>query len=318
MAVNTFKGVSMILCCGEALIDMLPRETASGETGFVPHAGGSVFNTAIAIGRLGAKAGFFSGLSSDFFGQILRDTLQQSHVDTQLCVISDQPTTLAFVRLKNGQASYNFYDENTAGRLLNDTQLPELSVDVRALMFGGISLIPEPCGSTYETLMRREAPHRVTMIDPNIRPNFIPDKAAHLARIKRMIALADIVKVSDEDLLWFNEGSDQDAIARHWLETNSNKIIIVTKGAEGADAYAACGKVSIQGEKVTVADTVGAGDTVNAGVLVSLENQGLLDKQSLAAISQEQLSEAVAFGMKAAAITVSRAGANPPWDYEIA
>ncbi len=307
----------MILCCGEALIDMLPRETRDGETGFVPHAGGSVFNTAIAIGRLGAKAGFFYGLSSDFLGQILRDTLEQSRVDTRFCAISDQPTTLAFVRLKNGQASYNFYDENTAGRLLNDSQLPELSDDVRALMFGGISLIPEPCGSTYETLMRREAPHRVTMIDPNIRPNFIPDKAAHLARIKRMIALADIVKVSDEDLLWFDEGADQDAIARSWLETNGNKIIIITKGAEGADAYAACGKASIQGEKVTVADTVGAGDTVNAGVLVSLETQGLLDKQSLSVISQEQLTEAVAFGIKAAAITVSRAGANPPWDYEM-
>lgn len=307
----------MILCCGEALIDMLPRETASGETGFVPHAGGSVFNTAIAIGRLGAKAGFFSGLSSDFLGQILRDTLQQSRVDTRLCAISDQPTTLAFVRLMNGQASYNFYDENTAGRLLNDAQLPELDDNISALMFGGISLIPEPCGSTYETLLRREAPHRVTMIDPNIRPNFIPDKTAHLARIKRMIALADIVKVSDEDLLWFEEGSDQDHIAHSWM-ASSNKIIIITKGAEGADAYAACGKVSIQGAKVTVTDTVGAGDTVNAGVLVSLENQGLLDKQSLAAISQQQLTEAVSFGMKTAAITVSRAGANPPWDYEIA
>lgn len=310
----------MILCCGEALIDMLPRETRDDETGFVPHAGGSVFNTAIAIGRLGAKAGFFSGLSSDFLGQILRDTLQQSRVDTRFCAISNQPTTLAFVRLQNGQASYNFYDENTAGRLLNATQLPELNDDVRALMFGGISLIPEPCGSTYEALMQREAPNRVTMLDPNIRPNFIPDKAAHLARIKRMIALADIVKVSDEDLQWFDEGTDHDMIIRSWLTANGqsgSKIIIVTKGAEGADAYAACGKVSIQGEKVTVADTVGAGDTVNAGVLVSLEKQGLLNKQSLAAISQEQLTEAIAFGIKAAAITVSRAGANPPWDYEI-
>ncbi len=320
MAVNTFKGESMILSCGEALIDMLPRETQSGETGFVPHAGGSVFNTAIAIGRLGAKAGFFSGLSSDFLGQILRDTLEKSRVDTRFCAISDQPTTLAFVRLNNGQASYNFYDENTAGRLLSESQLPELNDDVSALMFGGISLIPEPCGSTYETLMRREAPNRVTMLDPNIRPNFIPDKAAHLARIKRMIALADIVKVSDEDLLWFDEGTDHDAIIRSWLAAegqNGPKIIIVTKGADGAVAYAACGKISVGGEKVTVADTVGAGDTVNAGVLVSLEKQGLLNKQSLAVISQEQLTEAIAFGIKAAAITVSRAGANPPWDYEM-
>ncbi len=310
----------MILSCGEALIDMLPRETRDGATGFVPHAGGSVFNTAVAIGRLGAKAGFFSGLSSDFFGQILRDTLEKSRVDTKFCTMTDQPTTLAFVRLNHGQASYNFYDENTAGRLLNEAQLPVLSDDIRALMFGGISLIPDPCGSTYETLLRREAPYRVTMLDPNIRPNFIPDKGKHLARMKRMIALADIVKISDEDLQWFDEGTDHDGIAASWLakpDQTGPKILIITKGAQGADAYAASGKVSVNGEKVTVADTVGAGDTVNAGVLVSLEQQGLLHKKALAAISQEQLTKAVAFGIKAAAITVSRAGANPPWDYEM-
>ncbi|HWD14601.1 carbohydrate kinase [Pseudochrobactrum sp. sp1633] len=310
----------MILSCGEALIDMLPRETLSGETGFVPYAGGSVFNTAIAIGRLGAKAGFFSGLSSDFLGQILRDTLEKSRVDTKFCAISDRSTTLAFVRLKNGQASYNFYDENTAGRLLNEAQLPELDDNVSALMFGGISLISEPCGSTYETLMLRESTNRVTMLDPNIRAAFITDKPKHLARMQRMIAVADIVKVSDEDIAWFGLGTDHAAIAQNWLAPagqSGPKIIIITKGADGAEAYAACGKVSIGGEKVTVADTVGAGDTVNAGVLVNLEKQGLLNKQSLAAISQEQLSTAIAFGIKAAAITVSRAGANPPWDYEM-
>lgn len=310
----------MIIACGEALIDMLPRETQAGEIGFVPHAGGSVFNTAIALGRLGAKAGFFSGLSSDFFGQILRDTLEKSRVDTSLCAITSQPTTLAFVRLENGQASYSFYDENTAGRLLDETQLPILGDHVNALLFGGISLISEPCGSTYEILMRREAPRRVTMLDPNIRPNFIPDKGKHLARMKRMIALADIVKISDEDLLWFDEETNHDAIAASWLATPGQagpKILIITKGAQGADAYAACGKISIAGEKVTIADTVGAGDTVNAGVMASLDRQGLLNKQALAAISPDQLAKAVAFGVKAAAITVSRAGANPPWDYEM-
>lgn len=311
----------MILSCGEALIDMLPRETLSGETGFVPYAGGSVFNTAVAIGRLGAKAGFFSGLSSDFLGTILRETLEKSRVDTQFCAISDRPTTLAFVRLSNGQANYNFYDENTAGRMLDGAQLPQLGDDVSALMFGGISLIAEPCGSTYEKLLMREAANRVIMLDPNIRPDFILDKTLHLARMRRMIAQADIVKISDEDLLWFDEGQDQDAIAARWLaagEGHGPKIIIITKGAAGACAYAACGKISVDGEKVTVADTVGAGDTVNAGVLVSFEQQGLLHKNALSTISQAQLQRAVAFGIKAAAITVSRAGANPPWDYELA
>ncbi len=198
----------MILCCGEALIDMLPRETTAGEAAFAPYAGGAVFNTAIALGRLGAPAGFFSGLSTDLFGVQLAETLAASQVETDLCARSDRPTTLAFVRLTNGQASYAFYDENTAGRLLAPADLPALPDRVSTLFFGGISLVNEPAAATYEALMAREAPRRVTMLDPNIRPGFIADAAAYRARIGRMIALADILKLSDEDLHWL-EGPGQ-------------------------------------------------------------------------------------------------------------
>ncbi|MEJ1999414.1 MAG: PfkB family carbohydrate kinase, partial [Maritimibacter sp.] len=116
----------MILCCGEALIDMLPRETGAGEAAFAPYAGGAVFNTAIALGRLGAETGFFSGLSTDLFGTILTDSLAASKVQADLAVRSDRPTTLAFVTLTNGQAKYAFYDENTAGRMMTPDDLPEL------------------------------------------------------------------------------------------------------------------------------------------------------------------------------------------------
>ena len=190
----------MILACGEALIDMLPRESAAGEAAFAPYAGGAVFNTAIALGRLGVPAGFFSGLSSDLFGDLLRQTLQASRVDYSPAHVSRRPTTLAFVRLTGGHASYTFYDENTAGRMLTPEDLPEVSAE--ALFFGGISLVGEPCGSAYEALQVREAAARVTMIDPNIRPSFIEDEAAYRARVGRMMARADIVKLSDEDLFW--------------------------------------------------------------------------------------------------------------------
>ncbi len=187
----------MILCCGEALIDMLPRETAEGETAFVPFAGGSVFNTAIALGRLSVPTGFFSGLSSDFFGEVLRDTLARSNVDYSYSAISDRPTTLAFVRLVDGQARYAFYDENTALRMLSENDMPLIDDAIDALLFGCISLISEPCGSVYEALMTREASKRVMFLDPNIRASFVSDREKHLARMKRMIALADIVKLSD-------------------------------------------------------------------------------------------------------------------------
>src|SRR3954451_22653650 len=171
----------MIVCCGEALIDMLPRESKAGELAFAPYAGGALFNSAIALGRLGAPVEFFSGLSSDLFGQQIRDVLASSKAGSRYADISARPTTLAFVRLSDGHATYTFYDENTAGRMLGEADLPTLPETVNALLFGAISLIPEPCGSTYETLMRREHQRRVMMLDPNIRPGFIPDRAKHAA-----------------------------------------------------------------------------------------------------------------------------------------
>src|SRR6056297_1116438 len=136
----------MILCAGEALIDMLPRETAAGEPAFAPHAGGAVFNTAIALGRLGAETGFLSGLSSDMFGTILDDALLAAHVDASLAIRSDRPTTLAFVKLTDGHADYAFVDENTAGRMLREADMPPVPDRVGAMFFGGISLPVEPCG----------------------------------------------------------------------------------------------------------------------------------------------------------------------------
>ena len=226
----------MILCCGEALIDMLPRQSAVGETAFAPYAGGAVFNTAIALGRLGAPSGFLSGLSSDFFGDLLRDSLTASGVDTRYAVSSDRPTTLAFVRLVDGQASYAFYDENTAGRMLSADDLPVLSAAVTALFFGGISLISEPCGSAYEALMARVAGSRVTMIDPNIRPGFVADETGYRARIGRMMAMADIVKLSDEDLHWL-EGSRETEVLARGILLSGPKLVIITRGAEGASGY---------------------------------------------------------------------------------
>lgn len=306
----------MILCCGEALIDMLPRETAANEAAFAPYAGGAVFNTAIALGRLGVKAGFFSGLSTDLFGQILTDTLAASHVETGLAARSARPTTLAFVKLVNGQATYAFYDENTAGRLLGTDDLPHLPAEISTLFFGGISLVNDPAASTYATLQAREAPHRVTMIDPNIRPGFISDQASYRARIGAMLANADIIKISDEDLHWLEGAGDLEDLARGLL-SRGPKVVFLTEGAKGARAITATQNRFVAGQKVTVADTVGAGDTFNAGALAALNAAGVLSKTALTTLSDDTLDAALSLGNRAAAITVSRAGANPPWAHEL-
>ncbi|EKF19833.1 carbohydrate kinase family protein [Nitratireductor pacificus] len=306
----------MILCCGEALIDMLPRQSASGEPLFAPHAGGSVFNSAIAIGRLGVDCGFFSGLSDDLFGTMLRGRLEESRVDLSLARFSSRPTTLAFVTLTDGHAEYSFYDENTAGRMIAPADLPALGPDVRALLFGGISLVSEPCGSAYEALMARESAARVTMLDPNIRPAFITDAAAHRARMQRVIEMADIVKISADDLAWFGEEGDVDAIARRWL-AGGPSLVILTDGGKGATAYANGKKMFVAASPVTVVDTVGAGDTFNGALLAALDMAGLLAKDKIAALDEDQISAALALAAGAAAVTVSRAGANPPWRAEL-
>lgn len=301
----------MILCCGEALIDMLPVQ---GGAAFAPHPGGAVFNTAIALGRLGAPTGFFSGLSADFFGDMLRASLAESRVDTSLCVTAARPCTLAFVRLVGGQATYAFYDEMTAGRMLSEADLPPLSAE--ALFFGGISLVAEPCGATYEALMTRaHQAGRVTMIDPNIRPGFVTDPAAYRARLGRMLAMADIVKLSLEDLDWL-AGDQSDAFVAGLID-GGTALVLLTDGGKGATAVSAQHRLFEPARKVAVVDTVGAGDTFNAGVLASLHGAGALSREALAGLDESALRAALRLGAAAAAVTVSRAGANPPWPSEL-
>lgn len=305
----------MILCCGEALIDMLPRETTTGEAAFAPYPGGAVFNTARALGRLGAEAGFLCGLSSDLFGLQLQAALRESRVATDLCPISERPTTLAFVTLQDGQARYAFYDENTALRALSPDELPAIPERVTTLFFGGISLVGEPCGSTFEALCT-SAGDRVVMLDPNIRPGFLRDIGAYRARLGRMMARADILKLSDEDLRWLvPEAAEAGAVAA--LLGLGPALVLITRGAEGATAWTARGHRNMPAHPVEVVDTVGAGDTFNAGILASLATAGALNRKALRRLAPSEIDTALALATRAAAITASRAGANPPWTHEM-
>ncbi|WP_170559865.1 carbohydrate kinase family protein [Ruegeria atlantica] len=308
----------MILCCGEALIDMIAEPTVSGSRGFVPHSGGAVFNTAVALGRLGAPAGLLTGLSSDMFGQQLADALQTSHVDASHVIRSDRPTTLAFVQLEDGHASYNFVDENSAGRMLTPEDMPKQLPAASALYFGGISLACEPCADAYAALLERHGADRAVMLDPNIRPGFIKDQTRYRTRLNRMIAQSDIVKVSDEDLDWIVPGPETLAEKVPLLLQAGPAVVIVTRGSDGASGYLADGsETSVPVKAVEVVDTVGAGDTFNAGVLAELDGAGRLTKANLRTLGPDDLRAALTKGADVAAITVSRAGANPPWAHEL-
>lgn len=308
----------MILCCGEALIDMIPQPTTTGPDSFVPHSGGAVFNTAIALGRLGVRTGMMTGLSNDMFGQQLADALRASQVDISHAVHSDRPTTLAFVRLVNGHATYNFYDENSAGRMLSPDDMPILSDEVSALYFGGISIACEPGADAYAALLEREGAGRAVMLDPNIRPGFVPNVERYRARLERMVALSCIVKVSDEDLNWVIPAPLSLHEKVETLLDMGPSVVILTRGGEGATGFLSDGaEVQVPAIQADMVDTVGAGDTFNAGVLAKLSELGLLRRSDLGRLSANSLQQALSHGARVAAITVSRAGANPPWAGEL-
>jgi fructokinase len=308
----------MILCCGEALIDMVAAPSLDGPDGFVPHSGGAVFNTAIALGRLGARAGMLTGLSRDMFGDQLADALKASDVDTTHIIRSDRPSTLAFVKLEDGQASYSFFDENSAGRMIRAEDMPALPSDITALFFGGISLASDPSASAYAALLERQGGPRAVMIDPNIRPLFITDADGYRRRMAAMISQADIVKVSDEDLNWLNPAPLTQAEKISAMLDTGPSVVIVTQGAEGAIATLADGtSITVPAVKTNVVDTIGAGDTFNAGFLAKLSELDLLTPEALGTLDPDDLRDAMTYGARVAAITVSRAGANPPWANEL-
>ena len=304
----------MILCCGEALIDLLPGENDTP----LPLVGGSVLNTAVALGRLGAEVGMLTGLSSDAYGQQIEAHLDASQVSSVHCVRSDRPTTLAVVTLVDGQAQYKFEDEGSALRMIDVSDLPTLPDTVHTMVFGGISLIPTPIADTLAHLCVNRPSNVIGMLDANVRPGFVDDPDTYRARLQRMLAATDIIKVSDEDLEWLvpNAVSAEDGIAQ--MLAAGPSVVLFTEGAKGASAIrSGQDPVFVASRSVEVVDTVGAGDTFNAGVLHSLKVQGMLQKSDLSTAPADVWRTALDFASAAAAITVSRAGANPPWANEL-
>ncbi|MGR3198786.1 MAG: carbohydrate kinase family protein [Paracoccus sp. (in: a-proteobacteria)] len=301
----------MILCVGESLIDMVPEGGS-----FRPLVGGSVYNTAVALGRLVQKTAYLWPVSRDPFGDQILRPLAEAGVDTSLCPRTDRLTTLALVTLTGGEARYSFYDEGSAGRMLQWQDIPPLPGSVTALFAGGISLVPDPCGTTVETLITHHHERLPVMIDPNIRPLFITDPGAYRARLARLLPMADIVKLSADDLEWLHPDLSPEDAARRVLDSGP-RIVLQTGGAAGAKAIWSGETLMAPAVRTTVSDTIGAGDTFNAGVLASLDRQGILSKQGIARITPDQILQALNLGAQAASVTVSRPGANPPWLHEM-
>jgi fructokinase len=307
----------MLLSCGDALIDFVPEKAADGRDAFVPVVGGSCLNIAVAMARLGAPTGFVGGVSTDMFGEMIAAHLSASVVDLRYVERAPRETTLAFVRFVDGEPHYAFYDETTACRLWSYRAgaIPFPAID--ALHVGSVPLVNEPSSGNFLALFQAAKGLTTLSFDPNCRPSLVSDKAAYAARMAEFASLADVIRLSDMDFDFLFGGDDFDDRAARWLNEGA-KLVVVTRGGEGVVAWhRTAGKVAVPAPKVDVVDTIGAGDTFQAGMLVALKEAGRLDLDALARLTAEELGGALAFGARAAAITCSRAGANPPWRREM-
>ena len=305
----------MILCCGEALIDLVP----AGDGACVrPVPGGSIFNVAVGLARLGAPAGYFGKLSTDFFGNFLLQTLSANGVDTSLALRAPGPTSLAFVDLPASGGSeprYVFYTDCAVDRSLRIDELPErLAASVHALHFGSISLVLEPCASSLEALLQRESHRRVISLDPNVRPPLIQDPQAYRARFERWTGFADIIRLSRADFDWLYPDRPTGEVFTGWFDRGVS-LVILTEGAKGAYGMTAQGaRADCPAPAVDVVDTVGAGDSFLAALLFYLDREGRLRSQyDLRQVSAESLLQILQFANRAAALTCSRPGADPPF-----
>ncbi|WP_299651842.1 carbohydrate kinase [uncultured Tateyamaria sp.] len=303
----------MILCAGEALIDMIPN----ADDAYVPHVGGAVLNTAVALGRLGEDVGLITGLSSDPFGTMIADHMTASHVSTDHAVRSDRNTTLAFVHLDQGNATYTFYDADTATRNIQPADIADVPAGTKAVFFGGISLCNPPVADSLLDLALSQPADRLVMADPNIRPGFVSDQDGYRTRLTKLIGRADIVKLSDDDIEWLIPDGDLATKAQAILDMGT-KMLLLTEGGDGATSYLANGtRVRVAAEKAQVVDTVGAGDTFNAGCLAALQRAGALSPAAIETLDESTITDMLSLAARAAAVTVSRAGANPPWANEL-
>ena len=300
----------MIVVAGEALIDLVPQGTGA-LAALQPALGGGPYNTAVALGRLGSPTAFCSRASRDAFGEALLDGLRRAGVDVSLVERGPEPTTLAAATIDpRGSASYSFYVEGTADRLF--TTPAGLPATTRAVSFGTLSLVLEPGASAYEELMRDAAGRGLfTALDPNIRAGLIPDPDAYRARFKSWLPSVTLLKLSEEDALWLG------GTPHEWLAAGPSAVVI-THGGDGLSAFTRDGTVyAVPGEEVAVVDTIGAGDTVNAALLHGLAAQDALSAEALLGLGADGWTRLLRFAARAAAITCSRAGAEPPYASEL-
>jgi fructokinase len=274
--------------------------------------GGSAFNAAVGLARLAQPVAFFASVSRGFLGERLMRALEAEGVDTSAVQRNDAPTTLGLVGLDAKRVpSYSFYGKGCADRQLTAEALALLPQGMRAIHLGSYATVVEPIATTLRALVEREHARTLIAYDPNIRLNVEPDLARWRDMVEWMLPRTHLLKISEEDLQLLLPGTSRDAFAAKALRRGV-KLLVVSRGAEGSEAWTAQAHVSVPSIQVEVIDTVGAGDTFQAALLAWLAERGSLSAPALQALTGAQLQSALGFAARAAAITCSRRGADMP------
>lgn len=302
----------MFLVCGEALFDVFVGAESGRGLQLSAEPGGSPFNVALGLARLGQPVQFFGGIARDVLGDRLAAVLEAEGVDIGCCARLEAHTALGLVNTgADGQPEYAFYGHGSADRMLTIDHLPELGECVRAIHIGSFSTIVDPVAHTLDALVRRERERRLIAYDPNVRLNVEPSLERWRARIDTLAGLSHVIKISEEDVQLIYGDADRDALARHWLDAGAC-LVVVTRGAQGARAWNGVAYVDVDGIEVDVVDTVGAGDTFQAAMLSGLAGFDCLDPQAVAMLDAAALTCLLNESSRAAALTCMRRGADLP------
>ncbi len=313
----------MFLVCGEALFDLfvdpalseLPRQVQ-----FKAIAGGSPFNVAVGLSRLGVESALLTGISTDFLGQQLRQVLEEEGVSTRYLVPLEAATTTLSLVAVDGQGvpHYSFYGHAGADRQLRPEQVPALGSDVRGIHVGSYSLVVQPTADSLFGLVEKVSQELLITLDPNVRLNVEPDLDVWRERIGAFGRHAHIIKVSEEDLELLYPGQDPEAMAAGWL-AHQCQLVFLTRGENGVTVFSReHGRWSCPAHTLTPVDTVGAGDTFQAALITYLAEHGFDQPSLIGKLERAHIDNMVAFAVGAAALTCQRRGPDLPRRHELA
>jgi len=303
----------MIVVCGEALFDVFPQQQTATGLELSARIGGSPFNVAIGLARMGEAPVFFGGLSRDVFGRRLEAALLAEGVNLDAAPRADAPSPLVIVSLDdNGHPAYAFYGSNTAECQVQLPHLALLPPDVGAVHVGSYCMVAEPVASTLRVLVERQHGRSLIAYDPNVRLSIEPRVQRWREALQWMLPRSDIVKISEEDIEALYPSLTIDAFLEQAMHSGV-ALAVVTRGAQGVVARtAAAGRLELPATQVQVVDTVGAGDTFQAALLAGLSRAGQLRREALAAMDRASMAQVLVFASRAAAMTCSRRGADLP------